>query len=598
MSFLDLRNRLPTVERLPDLRLRVTRKYDALPAAVKTPAEILALAWLPWGTIDEKYTDTRLIKQDVAGQEPLGDSKQSPESRPAVLTRIFEQIDSALETVVGNADVAIGQDGLITVSQNYLQFSTGTAVYGVPGTTLASAPWTQCVLKTESRTDDGTLRRIKRDFINHGLISQSDETRNDGALLLRTLVYVNDVPPTPAGYINISQKVEYPGGLPVRTYAFAKGNGQISLDIEYRLSPDQGTTGCTVYKIKQLSDPSVSSNPISPPASTELIAVTYEDSDGHRIWSATYAHGQGIIASDTVVRNNGRAVVYSITSINAVPSAPSPTLGGSVVLISSSQRNGSRFEDGTIIYDYKWAEGHGLISENIVAKNDGTREVTDISLGTRIQPAQGIVIRDDYHIDAGYTIYTVSVIQSADGSSDPSAVNYTQHKLGSFPMPGRAKSYAKTIGYWTALDVFLSPPVEVPVDFLVTVTYQTSATLGTVGTLWAPSTWATVEASYVGIGNYPKFSMTALRGYRSVDATPISHTFGSLDYNGGTMLGNTCFGGSSGTLTCYGGPVAPDGNTYTMHYSLELAFTETNGTKWYRKTVTSCVAPTQAALPV
>lgn len=220
------------MSRLPDSRLRVERTADVQNWAIFTPAEVNAEVWLPWGTQDITYTNTRLVKQDVTGQHPAGggmraDPTMPPTRHPPLLHRVYEEIDSSLETSVGNADVEISPDGIYTIKQDFIQFSTGTAVYGVPGTTLAPAPWTTCVLKSEQRTDDGTLRNIKRLYISKGLIHQDDEIKNLGALLIRTLVYVNQVPPTPAGFTVIRQNVQYPGGNPVYTYTFARGAGLI-----------------------------------------------------------------------------------------------------------------------------------------------------------------------------------------------------------------------------------------------------------------------------------------------------------------------------------------------------------------------------------
>ena len=229
---IDLRNRAPTVERLPDSRQRVTRAYDVQTQGVRTPAAILAEVWLPWGTADETYTGCRLTKQEVLGQHPAGQGQRgdptvSPERHPPLLTRIFEELSATAETAVGNADVSIGQDALITVKQDWLQFSTGTALYGTVGTDVAPAPWGQCVLKEQIDTDDGTLRTIKRIYISKGEIAVDTQIKNEGALTIQTHTYVGMVPPTPSGYTVINQSVEYPNGNPVYRYTFAKGNGVI-----------------------------------------------------------------------------------------------------------------------------------------------------------------------------------------------------------------------------------------------------------------------------------------------------------------------------------------------------------------------------------
>ena len=600
----DLRNRLPSVERLSDSRLRVTRVYDIFDAPlVATPAALLAQVWLAWGTADVKYTSCLLIHQKVDGQEPMSDPKAEPRTRPVTLTRVYEQLDPALETKVWNDDVQVTQDGLTTVVETYLQMSTGTAVYGVPGTTLAQAPFATLVMKSEERTDDGTIRTIKRTFISKGLIAQTDEEHNDGALLMRTLTYVNQVPPTPTGYTLISQKVENPGGLPVYTYTFALGTGQVSYDTEYRLSPDQGTTGVTVITIRYLSTPSVVSNPIATPGGYELIKVSYEDNDGHRVWNGIYANGAGTISSVVDTRIAGCLVTYSITAMNAIPSAPAATIGGSVTLVSAAKRNGTRFEDGTIIYDYRWVEANNQNQQSIVARNDGLREVTYVTLGTRVAPS-GVVIKDDYRIEEGYTSYSVTAMQAKDGNSDPTMATLTLPRTVMVQHPGRAKPYNKNVGGVQFVDVFMSPPIEVEVIGAVKISYQTSSAITLDNPLWAPTGWATISAYWVGTYNFAASKITALRGYRTIGTgTPISATvsvtYGSLTTNSGTMLGNAAYGGSSGSLSVYGGPPDPTGNTYTIgNGNLEVAFTSTTGTVYYRKTQVYATFPTLDTLPV
>ena len=85
----DLRNRSPRVETLPDMRRRVTRIYDVLNFIPKDPAKLLAAVWLDWGTQDDEFTDCRLIKQDVSGQDGVG---KEPTPLPPILTRVYEEI--------------------------------------------------------------------------------------------------------------------------------------------------------------------------------------------------------------------------------------------------------------------------------------------------------------------------------------------------------------------------------------------------------------------------------------------------------------------------------------------------------------------------
>lgn len=505
MAKVDLRNRAPKVERLPDSRERVTRTYDVLNWPTFTPAQILSDVWIAWGTADDKYTSCRLIDQNVSGQNPStsgerSQSVNSPENQPSLLTRIFEQIDASLETSVGNADVTLDQDGQTIVTQESIQFSTGTAVYGVPGTTAAPAPWSTLVLKSETRTDDGTLRKIKRTYISGGFIHQDDDIKNEGALLIRTLTYVRQIPATPSGYTVIKQNVQYPNGIPVYTYTYAKGNGLI----------EKG--------IRQL---------------------------------------EGGLRSETWVSFG--------TSYNA----------------------------GTM-------QPNGILS-----------------------------FKNEEYLD-GVNKYTATCMQTATGGDLTTGTTVLSFAAKHpFQYPGRAKAYMTTGtsaytatdagGQYSALfqcqmwDVFMSPPVEVHIDATVKVSYQQSPILSLGTTYWNPTEWATIEARFQPTtGLASRTQISALTGYRAINAGTALNFYAAekrcypswfpgitwvtnIAYS---VMGQTIYPLSRGTLVVYGGPVSPEGGTWVIDGKLEPAFTDTNGIQYYRKTEVVAVIPAQAAMPV
>lgn len=597
MAKLDLQNRAPKVERLPDQRLRVTYVYDVLNFIAKTPAQLIAEVWKDWGTADDKYPDCRLIKQDITGQ--IDNPYPTPNKAPPQLVRVFEQIPETDEVAVGNPGVLIDQSNVTTVTQDYLQFSSAPPNYFTIGVSLAPYPHFDCVCKTDERTDDGTLKRIRRTFINSGILTTNDEEKNNGKLSIQTVTSVNVIPTTPSGYIVIDQKVDSPNGVPIYTYTFAKGSGQISYDTEYRLSTDEGVNGMTIITIRYLSDPSVDSNPItSPGVAFVLVSINKDDQDGYRIWTAIYGSGTGVVISSIELRNNGKLVIYSKTSINETPDAPSPTISGTVVLVSSSNRH-DRFHEGVILYEATWAEGNGVIGNSIRMRTDGLREQTIVSLGTRVAPSSGIIIIDDNEEMEGVTRYNVTAMQSATGG-DPADVTFSVERHVPFTYPGRAKAYTATASNgWTIVDVYRSPPIETLVLGTVSISYQTSDSLGTISNFWQPTVWATIEAEWIGLNNFPALHIEALRGYRSVDETPVSETVSIWEGDaGGTMLGQVIFGGTTAVATVTGGPEDPGGNTYTLEASLEPAFTGNDGTIYYRKTVISATIPAQEALPV
>lgn len=418
----DLQNRAPSVTRTPDFRNVVTRRYDVLNWIPKTPADILAQCWLPLGTTDDEYTDCYLIEQKVEGQE--GDF-YAPCKYPPVLRRTYEQLNGLLETQIGNPGYEIDQYDNTIATINWAQLSLGTATYQVPGVNSVSTPNGTALLKDETRTDNGTLRTIQRIYTTGGQLSDITEIKFGGKLLIRTLKYLGEsTPPVLAGYTLIATNEEFVRGLPVTSFVYAAGGGgggtgtggEISRDIAYGQSIDQGVTeGTTVYTIQYLTDDSVVVNPISTPSGTQLIDVKYESETGYKLWTAKYAKGVGMVVLDTDIKNGGKLYIYHRVGLAAAPTAPSPTIGGTVTLISSNVRNA----DGYEVYDYQWAEGIGVISSDTTyqqSSDEGTtgvtvttiRQLSALSVGTNpITPPGGMaLISIDYTDQDGYRLWT------------------------------------------------------------------------------------------------------------------------------------------------------------------------------------------------
>ncbi len=462
MADLDRQNRSPKVERLPDLRLRVTRLLDVLNNVPKTPAGIAAAGmWLPWATADEEFTSCRLISQNVSGQEGLF---REPCEEPPKLVRIFEEIPANDRVQVGEPGVSFDQYGRKTVAIDYVQFSAGTTVYTpMVGTTAAPSPFTDCIMQKVEATDDGTLIRSREFFIDAGQLSDNEILRFNGKLKIRELTYLNQVPPTPSGYTLITRSTEFIAGLPVYKYGFANGatasgnGGTIADQTEYKISPDGGTTGVTVRTIQYVSDPSISSNPIPTPSGFTLIEIGYEDDSGFRLWTGKYAKGAGTIDSKVDTREGGKLIIYSITAIAVAPSTPAATIGGTVTLISANTRNGTDAANGTVVYDYVWAEGLGEISSETAygqSSDEGTTgaTVTTIkylsALATAANPitppASTVLIRVDYTMQDGYKIWTaiyakgtgevardITYQQTSDGGTNGATLTTITHLTAS-----------------------------------------------------------------------------------------------------------------------------------------------------------------------
>lgn len=435
-----------------------------------------------------------------------------------------------------------------------------------------------------------------------GEISTSDDTKNNGMLHIRTIRSLGTAPSTPSGYVLTGTASTIEAGYTVYSYSFAAGDGEISRSTDYINSIDAGATGgITRVSIRYLTDPSTDMRPASL-SGYVLASKEVQEVDGHRIWSTTWAKGTGTASESKTIHNGGKLVIYGKLGLDSAPSAPSATIGGTVTLISQDQRK----ESGYLVYDYRWAEGEGTISTTRRDAGRGLYEEVRTALGTYAIPP-GVVIAFTTELVDGVTRYTATCLQDKTGAYDPTsgyAEQYTTKRP--FTYPGRAKvisTNSTAAGFTkTCYDVFRSPPITVLIDATVTVTYQTSSSIGALSyTLWNPDTWATIYAKYWGWNGYPKSPVVTLLGYRSVDSTPTYFNGGSTTGYLESCMEERVFGIGDGwpySLQVTGGPAAPDGNTYTLSAELEPAFINSSGTQYYRKTIVTATIPTQTALPV
>ena len=706
--------RKPDIEVLPDNRLRITR-YIAVGHGDRDLSEITETV----GTADGGLATALLVKRAMGRFEGKD-----------VILKTYEVRNASSETQVGREDVQFGENGLKTVINDFVQMSSGTYTPEVIGTTTSSYDAT-CVLKNEQMEDDGTSRIIRRTYINKGLLSQTDERHNNGALLMKTMVYLNDAPSPnpPTGYALVATKVDNPNGLETTTYTFAKGNGQISIEAE-----THNGGALLIQNIRYIAS-STSANPISVPSGYSTVSEAYVEQDGHRIWTSSFAKGdgkisqnnetrlsgmllrstivwltassvttqptadplsggtivsqeyadrdghrvwtviwaKGVTTSDVVVsteyKNNGALIIYKKRKLGASPTAPAATISGTVVLIEDSTQledgytlyektwaegvgtisnsiayhNGgklviyhitalavtptaptatiggtvviiednSRKSDGVTVYDRTWAEGIGVYGKRIQQREGGLRTETWDSLGTLSfnaatqQPTNGILLSKHYEEGDGVVRWSVTVMQSDAGGNPTSGILLSYGDYADFTYPGRAKAYTETSAIYPAgtgyiHDVYQAPPTTCKVVSTVQVSYQTSASIGALTyALWNPSDWVSFRAIFQGLDYAPHAIVRTLYGYRLVGSSTLSFTASSL----AGMYPDICMGVpvfplSSGNIYMSGGPANPEGNTYTLSFKLEHAFTSEDGTKYYRNTLVYATIPAQAALPV
>jgi hypothetical protein len=353
-----------------------------------------------------------------------------------------------------------------------------------------------------------------------------------------------------------------------------------------------------------------------------LIAVAGTSTAAYIVGTQSYESEAAVTAGAFVVGRRYKIVSVGSTNFTAI-GASANTVG--VVFTATGVGSGT----GTARYPTLYLAGvrieendafvrvlgeylePGIVSTGSRLIDGGLREVTVRSFYDVNAPAMGIVVSQTKDNELGYPVWVTTTLQKADGTSPVSTgAAETFESLGQFLYPGRAVLYNEplTVGIadFRFYDLFLSPPIESTVDATTEISYSVTADIGTLANpLWNPQDWATLKAQYLVDGNVggARSKVEGLRGYR----------VGDPDTPGGTVQTVTATSATDDFVVAFGtlltdafplnaevsgGPVSPEGNTYTLSYKVDPAFTGTDGTQYYRRTVTYATIPAQPALPV
>lgn len=402
MATLDQINRTVTCEILPDFRKRVTRRYDIVDgqATMKDGAKFDANVRLAWGAEDSEYTGCRLVKQDVTGH--TGNPNISPNNPPAFLIRVFEEIPENDRVIVGLPGISINQYGFTETVVEYIQLSSGSTAYP---DTVGSSTFGGGVLKTVEGSNDGTVRHYKLTYTTGGQMADDYTLNFGGNLIIRTLTYLNQVPPTPAGYTLFGPGVEYILGLPLYRYRFSAVNGggvpgtAAEIGRSYynaqggtvQFDPANPTTADGTVKavIEYITAQTVTVNPIPLPSGFVLVGLDTQQSEGYKRWTGTYYRADGLVVDEKSISETGALVVYHRVSYGSAPAAPSATISGTVTLFQDDTAQ----QDGYVRYERRWAEGNGQSDYTVEGESDGSITYTvvefDVAAGVPAYPGTG-----------------------------------------------------------------------------------------------------------------------------------------------------------------------------------------------------------------
>lgn len=594
MSFLTYpfaQAKKPFAEVLPDQRKRLTRYFQVTATNLIPPG----LDDSP-GTADD-WPDaptgwTGLLLTYKKFEDEL--AQKGADTRP-ILTLIFEQISATAETPVGEPTMVVNQYGYQEATFEWVQFSSNAPTFEVPGVTTAPSPYTTLVLRDQEAPDDGTLRRIKRTYVEGGELSDTSEIRFGGKVVVRTLRYLNEVPPTPSGYTLVGPGVDYINGLPVYSYQFVQvsggggsGTGGVVSQgftdssggtVAFNPASPNSATGAVICTTNYVSTLAITSNPVTQPTGFVLFAVNYEDETGLRMWTTKSGFGSGLILDETTIQAVGALVVYHRIALGTAPTTPSATIGGTVTLFDSSDRN----QDGYMLYDRRWSEGDGQSSITTDGDPDGALLYTvvtyTLAASTPSYPGSGTayLIRLTQQPQNGYFQNT------AVYKKPPATVTF--RKMYKFLMPGLASFSGVPVEFNQ------SPPVTMDILASVEVSYATSQVTTTPFTVEA---YARLNASWIPYTN-PGVSPTP--GSPPADTT-TGPPQGYSESLGGYLAGasgisdtDQYFNGVfvatySSTLASSTPSSRPTGST-TLAVDNDPYITATDGTIIYRRMVTT-----------
>ena len=351
----------PSIENFPSGLRKITRLRKLDPAAAKAGA-IEASAFAPYGTADVEFTTALLIDQRIERRSEAGAS--------ATLVQVFQELGDNVLTATTEVVETTTFDGRRVTRRLYL---CKASQYAFLRPIIGSGAPSVFQVEVEIVGPVAKVTTFDIAITDLGFVySQSDETKDNGKLLLRTIRTLAQIAATPGGYTLVGSSTQETDGYTVYTANFAKGEGQISYNTSSRYNGMLQTV-----TIQYLTAASVSTQPTTDPLGGGILVDSgYNEQDGYRVWTAAWrkAVGTSLIRDDVEIKYGGKLVIYRRSRFNEAPGVPGGTIGGTVVEIS----RGTQLEDGFTIYNATWAEGNGRISLETETKNNGALVVSTV----------------------------------------------------------------------------------------------------------------------------------------------------------------------------------------------------------------------------
>lgn len=293
-----------------------------------------------------------------------------------------------------------------------------------------------------------------------------------------------------------------------------------------------------------------------------------------------------------------------------VASTAAPSPDASVAVLAEEQTA----NDGAVRRITRRYVSVGLLATATRDVEDGFAEVTWTSVRTEQTPP-GVVVARSVQRPNGIPVFTVTTrTTKAGGAVGDLTYSYTTKRP--FTLPGRLKPFirTKTVSSpgsipttfdMSTINIYQAAPKQIEVDAVITISYTTTATVGTLSpALWNPTEWATVDFDYIARGPNPVNYVKEWPGFCVVADTPGTGTAtvavttdsiaGGIDYN---CMGDRLYGSNTHRITVRG-PESPAGTAITLDADVRPAFVAADGTRWYRREIITTTLPANTALPV
>jgi hypothetical protein len=380
--------------------------------------------------------------------------------------------------------------------------------------------------------------------------------------------------------------------------------------------------------ITYLTDPSVTVNPTSDPFGSggTVVSTDRRDADGHRIWTVVWVKP---VSTNNVVesieyRNKNEAgtaqlVIYRRQKLGSAPTAPSPTIAGTVVLINSN----TQLEDGYTLYNYVWAEGKGQINYSYDIRITGVLAAhSNVSLAVAPTTPSAVIsgtitnVSQRQRIESGVTIYDYEWIEVAGDTVNVStqvrvdgSIVYGISQIGTTQTtpayPGTGTGYLVDTGYdrgsafYTNRATYIKLPANYDFPKTVRFTVPGLATAANPPTFIPPITRTLSATVYVSfsttknadvpytVTNYASLSVNFKRKDNDLQVSKIEALDGYLG-SSSAVGSNTTFAG----IDVYTYAVTVSGSTPTarptgvtiLETDCEKYLTDTSGTTVWRNT--------------